>query len=74
MSKRYTGVGALKTDFTRTGKRSAKGAVADGGFLSFNIDNNNYHLIDDNDEWRVNIRLLLNSEKRITNISKYILR
>ena len=30
MSKRYTGVGALKTDFTRTGKRSAKGAMADG--------------------------------------------
>ena len=30
LSKRYTGVGALKTDFTRTGKRSAKGAVADG--------------------------------------------
>jgi len=30
MSKRYTGVGALKTDFTRTGKRSARGAMADG--------------------------------------------
>jgi phosphatidylinositol 4-phosphatase len=30
LSKRYTGVGALKTDFTRTGKRSAKGAMADG--------------------------------------------
>ena len=30
LSKRYTGVGALKTDFTRTGKRSAAGAVADG--------------------------------------------
>ena len=30
MSKRYTGVGALKTEFTRTGKRSAKGTMADG--------------------------------------------
>jgi hypothetical protein len=30
MSVRYTGVGALKTDYTRTGKRSAKGVVADG--------------------------------------------
>ena len=30
MSLRYTGTGALKTDFTRTGKRSMKGAMADG--------------------------------------------
>lgn len=30
MSRRYTGVGALKTDFTRTGKRTGKGLVQDG--------------------------------------------
>ncbi len=30
MSRRYTGVGALKTDFTRTGKRTGKGLMADG--------------------------------------------
>lgn len=30
MSKRYTGVGALKTDYTRSGKRSGKGVVQDG--------------------------------------------
>eukprot|EP01104_Vermistella_antarctica_P012946 TRINITY_DN382_c3_g1_i1.p1 TRINITY_DN382_c3_g1~~TRINITY_DN382_c3_g1_i1.p1 ORF type:complete len:1343 (+),score=272.19 TRINITY_DN382_c3_g1_i1:297-4325(+) len=33
MSRRYTGTGALKTEFTRTGRRSLKGAVTDG-FLS----------------------------------------
>ena len=30
MSKLYSGTGALKTDFTRTGKRTAAGAMADG--------------------------------------------
>jgi len=30
MSKRYTGTGALKTDFTRTGKRGMRGTIADG--------------------------------------------
>lgn len=30
MSLRYTGVGALKTDYTRTGKRSGKGLLSDG--------------------------------------------
>lgn len=29
MSLRYTGVGALKTDFTRSGKRSGKGIAQD---------------------------------------------
>ncbi len=29
MSIRYTGVGALKTDFTRSGKRSGKGMAQD---------------------------------------------
>jgi len=28
MSRRYTGTGALKTDFTRTGKRSIRGIIA----------------------------------------------
>lgn len=30
MSRRYTGVGALKSDFTRTGQRTAKGLMQDG--------------------------------------------
>ncbi|KAL6043805.1 Phosphoinositide phosphatase sac1 [Balamuthia mandrillaris] len=30
MSKQYTGTGALKTDYTRTGKRSVKGTMTDG--------------------------------------------
>ena len=30
MSKRYTGVGAMKSDFTRTGKRTGKGMLQDG--------------------------------------------
>eukprot|EP01114_Cavostelium_apophysatum_P012537 TRINITY_DN2828_c0_g1_i1.p1 TRINITY_DN2828_c0_g1~~TRINITY_DN2828_c0_g1_i1.p1 ORF type:complete len:1101 (-),score=229.55 TRINITY_DN2828_c0_g1_i1:34-3336(-) len=30
MSKQYTGTGALKTDFTRTGKRSMMGIASDG--------------------------------------------
>ncbi|GAM19378.1 hypothetical protein SAMD00019534_025530 [Acytostelium subglobosum LB1] len=30
MSQRYTGTAALKTDFTRTGKRSVKGTMTDG--------------------------------------------
>ena len=30
VSKQYSGTGALKTDFTRTGKRSLAGAVQDG--------------------------------------------
>jgi hypothetical protein len=30
MSMLYTGTPALKTDFTRTGKRTMKGAAADG--------------------------------------------
>eukprot|EP00003_Mantamonas_plastica_P011551 TRINITY_DN2129_c0_g3_i2.p1 TRINITY_DN2129_c0_g3~~TRINITY_DN2129_c0_g3_i2.p1 ORF type:complete len:565 (+),score=174.18 TRINITY_DN2129_c0_g3_i2:759-2453(+) len=30
MSKQYAGTGALKTDFTRTGKRSNKGMIQDG--------------------------------------------
>jgi hypothetical protein len=30
MSEQYTGTGALKNDFTRTGKRSVKGIAADG--------------------------------------------
>ncbi len=30
MSIPYSGTGALKTDYTRTGKRSTKGAIADG--------------------------------------------
>jgi hypothetical protein len=30
ISMLYTGTGALKTDFTRTGKRSTKGAIQDG--------------------------------------------
>eukprot|EP00727_Mastigamoeba_balamuthi_P010489 m51a1_g6062 hypothetical protein (1206) ;mRNA; f:250052-256026 len=30
LSSRYTGTGAMKTDFTRTGKRSVKGNIKDG--------------------------------------------
>lgn len=30
ISKAYSGTGALKTDFTRTGKRSTEGAIQDG--------------------------------------------
>ena len=30
ISKAYSGTGALKTDFTRTGKRTKEGAVQDG--------------------------------------------
>ena len=30
VSKLYSGTGALKTDFTRTGKRTYKGAINDG--------------------------------------------
>jgi hypothetical protein len=30
ISKAYSGTGALKTDFTRTGKRTKEGAVKDG--------------------------------------------
>jgi hypothetical protein len=30
MSILYTGTGAMKTDFTRTGKRTSKGALQDG--------------------------------------------
>ena len=30
MSKQYTGTGALKNDFTRTGKRSVQGMATDG--------------------------------------------
>ena len=30
ISKAYSGTGALKTDFTRTGKRSKEGALQDG--------------------------------------------
>jgi hypothetical protein len=30
MSEQYTGTGALKNDFTRTGKRSVKGMATDG--------------------------------------------
>lgn len=30
VSKAYSGTGALKTDFTRTGKRSTEGAIQDG--------------------------------------------
>jgi hypothetical protein len=30
ISSQYTGTGALKTDFTRTGKRTLKGALNDG--------------------------------------------
>ncbi|KYR03090.1 hypothetical protein DLAC_00582 [Tieghemostelium lacteum] len=30
MSQQYTGTGALKTDYTRTGKRSMKGTMTDG--------------------------------------------
>ncbi|MGC7380955.1 hypothetical protein AB5N33_22555, partial [Xanthomonas citri pv. citri] len=30
ISKAYSGTGALKTDFTRTGKRSVEGALQDG--------------------------------------------
>lgn len=30
MSFQYSGTGALKTDYTRTGKRSLKGAIQDG--------------------------------------------
>lgn len=30
MSMLYSGTGALKTDFTRTGKRTIKGAIKDG--------------------------------------------
>ena len=29
-SKQYAGTGALKTDFTRVGKRTVNGALADG--------------------------------------------
>jgi phosphatidylinositol 4-phosphatase len=30
ISKSYSGSGALKTDFTRTGKRTKEGAIQDG--------------------------------------------
>lgn len=30
MSKQYTGTGALKTDYTRTGRRSVRGTITDG--------------------------------------------
>lgn len=30
MSRAYSGTGALKTDYTRTGKRSKEGALQDG--------------------------------------------
>lgn len=43
ISEQYTGTGALKNDFTRTGKRSVKGIATDGlnsmrrfGILIFN--------------------------------------
>lgn len=42
ISKAYSGTGALKTDFTRTGKRSYKGALGDGVNSVMRYLKNNY--------------------------------
>jgi len=42
IGKLYTGTNALKTDFTRTGKRTMKGAVKDGIFSVCRYYNNNF--------------------------------
>jgi hypothetical protein len=42
LSKHYSGTGALKTDFTRTGKRSLSGAVQDGVNSLIRYVKNNY--------------------------------
>lgn len=49
MSYLYTGTPALKTDFTRTGKRTYKGALADGknAVVRYYINNfTDYHYVD----------------------------
>jgi len=42
LSLAYTGTGALKTDFTRTGKRTVKGALADGRNSVLRYAGNNF--------------------------------
>lgn len=42
VSKAYSGTGALKTDFTRTGKRSWAGAIDDGLNSIMRYIKNNY--------------------------------
>ena len=42
ISKAYSGTGALKTDFTRTGKRSYAGALGDGVNSVMRYLKNNY--------------------------------
>ncbi len=52
MSFLYTGTGALKTDFTKTGKRTIKGALQDGKnsieryFLNNLFDGHNQNCVD----------------------------
>ncbi|KAK7114539.1 hypothetical protein V1264_000589 [Littorina saxatilis] len=42
ISKQYAGTGALKTDFTRTGKRTIKGALMDGWNSAVRYVKNNF--------------------------------
>ena len=42
ISKCYSGTGALKTDFTKTGKRTYKGAIQDGVFSCMRFYFNNF--------------------------------
>ena len=43
ISHQYAGTGALKSDFTRTGKRNAKGALKDGVNALSRYYINNFH-------------------------------